>query len=53
VRAEAVCALTRRDKKAGRAGVGYVLLSAFGAPRLGVLVSDELEREAVEWLTTR
>lgn len=53
VSTEAVCALTRRDKKAGKAGVGYVLLSGLGRPRLGVLVPEEAEREAVEWLRTR
>jgi 3-dehydroquinate synthase len=50
---EAVCDLTRRDKKAGRDGVGYVLLDALGSPRLDVKVSPALEREVVEWLLTR
>ncbi len=45
-----VCALVRRDKKAGRDGVGYVLLEALGKPVTGVTVPVELEREAVEWL---
>ncbi|MEZ5125676.1 MAG: 3-dehydroquinate synthase [Thermoleophilia bacterium] len=50
---DAVCALTRRDKKAAKDGVGYVLLEALGVPRLGVIVPPELEREAVEWLFQR
>jgi 3-dehydroquinate synthase len=50
---EAVSSLTRRDKKAGRDGVGYVLLDALGSPRLDVRVPAELEREAVEWLVKR
>ena len=53
VPAEAVCDLTRRDKKAGGDGVGYVLLDALGSPRLGVRVPPELEREVVEWLAQR
>ncbi|MBE3033136.1 MAG: 3-dehydroquinate synthase, partial [Actinobacteria bacterium] len=53
VPAEAVCDLTRRDKKAGRDGVGYVLLDAPGSPRLDVRVPPELEREVVEWLVER
>lgn len=53
VPAEAVCDLTRRDKKAGRDGVGYVLLDAPGSPRLDVRVPPELEREVVEWLVQR
>jgi len=47
---EDVCGITHRDKKAGRDGVGYVLLDALGSPRLGVRVPPELEREVVEWL---
>jgi 3-dehydroquinate synthetase len=50
VPAEAVCALTRRDKKAARDGVGYALLEALGKPRLDVRVPPTLEREVVEWL---
>jgi 3-dehydroquinate synthase len=50
---EAVCELTLRDKKAGRDGVGYVLLDALGSPRLDVRVPPELEREVVEWLAKR
>jgi 3-dehydroquinate synthase len=53
VSAEAVCDLTHRDKKAGRDGIGYVLLDAPGSPRLDVRVPPELEREAVEWLVQR
>jgi len=53
VSAEAVCGLTHRDKKAGRDGVGYVLLDAPGSPRLDVRVPPELEREVVEWLLHR
>ena len=53
VPAEAVCDLTHRDKKAGRDGVGYVLLDALGSPRLDVRVPPELEREVVEWLVER
>ncbi len=53
VPAEAVFDLTRRDKKAGRDGVGYVLLNALGSPRLDVRVPPELEREVVDWLTQR
>ena len=53
VPAEAVCELTHRDKKAGRDGVGYVLLDALGRPRLDVRVPPELEREVVEWLRQR
>ncbi|MCX6374069.1 MAG: 3-dehydroquinate synthase [Actinobacteria bacterium] len=50
---DAVCDLIRRDKKAGRDGVGYVLLEALGSPRLDVRVPPELEREVVEWLVKR
>jgi 3-dehydroquinate synthase len=53
VPAAAVCDLTRRDKKAGRDGVGYVLLGALGSPRLGVHVPPEVELEVVEWLLSR
>ena len=53
VPAEAVCELTHRDKKAGRDGVGYVLLDALGSPRLDVRVPPALEREVVEWLLQR
>jgi 3-dehydroquinate synthase len=48
-----VCDLTRRDKKAGRDGVGYVLLDALGSPRLDEHVPPELEREVIEWLLSR
>ncbi len=50
---EAVCDLTRLDKKSGRHGVGYVLLDALGSPRLDVRVRPELEREVIEWLVKR
>ena len=53
VPAETVCALTRRDKKAGPEGVGYVLLDALGSPRLDMRVPPELEQEVVEWLLQR
>ncbi len=43
--------LVRRDKKAGPAGVAYVLLEALGRPRTGVHVPPVLEREVVTWLT--
>jgi 3-dehydroquinate synthase len=45
--------LTRRDKKAGRDGVEFVLLKALGEPVLGARVPDQLLEEAVSWLTTR
>ncbi len=48
-----ICDLTRRDKKAGKDGVGYVLLEQLGSPVIGVPVSAAIEREAVEWLTRR
>lgn len=50
VRADEVCALVGKDKKAGNEGVGYVLLERCGAPVAGVAVPSDLEREAVEWL---
>jgi 3-dehydroquinate synthase len=50
VDAELICDLTRRDKKAGKDGVGYVLLAALGAPVLGVAVPRDIELEAVQWL---
>ncbi len=50
---EVICDLTRRDKKAGKDGVGFVLLSALGRPILGASVPIALEREAVSWLTRR
>jgi 3-dehydroquinate synthetase len=53
VPAASVGDLTRRDKKAGSDGVGYVLLDALGSPRLEVLVPPRLEREVVEWLLSR
>lgn len=53
VSVDLVCDLTRRDKKAGKNGVGYVLLGDLGRPLLGVSVPAELEREAVVWLTRR
>lgn len=51
VEPDEVCKLIRRDKKAGKDGVGYVLLRALGEPALGVPVPAALEREAVAWLT--
>jgi 3-dehydroquinate synthase len=53
LRAQEVCELIARDKKAGPAGVGYVLLRRPGEPVLGVRVSPALELEVVEWLTKR
>ena len=52
VAAEDIVELTRRDKKAGHEGVGYVLLDALGTPRLDVHVSPDLELEVSRWLTT-
>jgi 3-dehydroquinate synthase len=49
--AEQVVRLIRRDKKAGRDGVRYVLLEALGAPVTGVSVAPELEEEVVRWIT--
>ena len=48
-----VCELVARDKKAGPAGVGYVLLRRLGDPVIGVRVPSALQLEAVEWLTRR
>jgi 3-dehydroquinate synthase len=53
VRAEDVCELIARDKKAGPDGVGYVLLRRPGSPLLGVRVPPALELEVVEWLRRR
>ena len=53
VRAQEVCELVSRDKKAGTDGVGYVLLRRPGFPVLGVRVPPELELEVVEWLRKR
>jgi 3-dehydroquinate synthase len=50
IAADQVCDLVRRDKKAGRDGVGYVLLERLGRPITGVIVPPKLEREAVAWL---
>ena len=52
-RAQDVCELIARDKKAGPEGVGYVLLRRLGEPLLGVRVPPELELEVVEWLRKR
>jgi 3-dehydroquinate synthase len=51
VAATDIAALTRRDKKAGREGAGYVLLDALGAPRVDASVPPELEVEVCRWLT--
>jgi 3-dehydroquinate synthetase len=51
--ADQVASLTARDKKAGDDGVGYVLLEAIGAPRVGVRVPPALEVEVIEWLLAR
>ena len=48
-----VCDLVRRDKKAGKDGVAYVLLPALGNPLVAVAVPADLEREVVAWLTRR
>ena len=53
VRAQDVCDLIGRDKKAGQDGVGYVLLRRPGFPVIGVRVPPELELEVVEWLRKR
>jgi 3-dehydroquinate synthase len=53
VRAREVCELVSRDKKAGKDGVGYVLLRRPGFPVLDVRVPPELELEVVEWLRRR
>jgi 3-dehydroquinate synthase len=53
LRAEDVCELIARDKKAGPDGVGYVLLRRPGEPVLGVRVPPALELEVVEWLRRR
>jgi len=53
VRAQDVCDLIVRDKKAGQDGVGYVLLRRPGFPVIGVRVPPELELEVVEWLRKR
>jgi 3-dehydroquinate synthase len=50
--ADDIAALTRRDKKAGREGVRYVLLDALGAPHPDVRVPPELEVEVSRWLTS-
>jgi 3-dehydroquinate synthase len=52
-RAEDVCELIARDKKAGPEGVGYVLLRRPGSPVLGAHVPPGLELEVVEWLKRR
>ena len=52
VAAEDIATLTRRDKKADREGVGYVLLDALGTPRLDARVPPELEVEVSRWLTS-
>jgi 3-dehydroquinate synthase len=52
VAANDIAALTRRDKKAGPGGVGYVLLDALGVPRLDVHVPPGLEVEVSRWLTS-
>ena len=52
-RAQDVCELIARDKKAGPEGVGYVLLRRLGSPLLGVRVPPALELEVVEWLRKR
>lgn len=48
-----VCGLVARDKKAGPAGVEYVLLEALGKPVRGVHVPPPLLEEVVSWLTKR
>ena len=45
-----VCALTARDKKAGEEGIEFVLLEAFGRPRLRSHVPAAVLQEVVEWL---
>ena len=53
VRAQDVCDLIGRDKKAGQDGVQYVLLRRPGFPVIGARVPPELELEVVEWLRKR
>ena len=53
VRAQDVCDLIARDKKAAQDGVGYVLLRRPGFPVIGVRVPPDLELEVVEWLRKR
>jgi 3-dehydroquinate synthase len=53
LRAQDVCELVARDKKAGPEGVGYVLLRRPGEPVLGVRVPPALELEVVDWLRKR
>jgi len=53
VRAQDVCDLIGRDKKAGQDGVHYVLLRRLGFPVIGARVPPELELEVVEWLRKR
>jgi 3-dehydroquinate synthase len=53
VRAQDVCGLIGRDKKAGQDGVQYVLLRRPGFPVIGARVPAELELEVVEWLRKR
>ena len=48
--AEPVLAALQRDKKRTAAGVGFVLLSEPGAPRVGQLMPDDEVRAAVEEL---
>ena len=50
---ERVVDLVERDKKAGREGIEYVLLSAFGSPVRGVQVPSSLLKEVVAWLAVR
>lgn len=50
---ERVISLIARDKKAIGETVGFVLLEGLGRPATGVEVPLGLQREAVEWLTTR
>ncbi len=47
-----VCALTARDKKAGEEGIEFVLLEAFGSPRLRSHVPARLLEEVVTRLAT-
>ena len=44
-----VCALTARDKKAGEEGIEFVLLEAFGSPRLRAHVPADFSRRST-WL---
>ncbi|MDQ3017869.1 MAG: 3-dehydroquinate synthase, partial [Bacteroidota bacterium] len=45
--------LIEKDKKKGKAGVGYSLPTAIGSCRWDVQVEEATERESIHWLTTQ